>query len=181
MPKDRKVILYIAMSLDGYIAGPGDNLDFLSLVEKGGEDYGYHEFISTVDTVILGRKTYDKILSFGIPFPHNDKQTYVITRNKRPGQENLAFYSGNLNSLIETIQTKPGKHIFIDGGAELANELMKEDLIDEYILSVIPIFLGKGISLFKDGRPEHKLILIKSSNFEKGLVQLHYARSPASS
>lgn len=72
---------------------------------------------------------------------------------------------------------KPGKNIFIDGGAELVNNLMREDLIDEYIISVIPIFVGEGLHLFKDGRPEQELILFESKAFEKGLVQLHYKRT----
>ncbi len=78
----RKVILYIASSLDGFIAKENDDISFLSVVEKKGEDYGYHAFIETVDTVIMGRKTYDKVLSFGIDFPHHDKKCYELTRTK---------------------------------------------------------------------------------------------------
>ena len=71
---DRKVILYIAMSLDGYIAKENGDISWLSVVEKQGEDYWYSKFINTIDTVVMGRKTYEKILSFGIEFPHKDKK-----------------------------------------------------------------------------------------------------------
>ena len=71
---NRKIILYIAVSIDGYIAGPEDNLDFLSIVESPPEDYGYSNFVSTIDTVVMGRKTYDKVLGFGIEFPHKGRE-----------------------------------------------------------------------------------------------------------
>lgn len=130
----RKLILYIAMSLDGYIATKEGNLDFLSMAEKKGEDYGYARFISTIDTVILGRKTYDKVLSMGFDYPHADKESYVITRRQRPGTEKLHFYSGDLKELVAQLKSREGKNIFCDGGAEIVHLLMKDDLIDEYIL-----------------------------------------------
>jgi dihydrofolate reductase len=172
---NRKVILYIAMSLDGYIATPDDDLGFLSVVEKEGEDYGYSEFIKTIDTVILGRKTYDKVLSMGIRFPHADKETYIITRNDRPDEGLLHFYSGDLKKLVTELKAQTGKNIFCDGGAEIAYALLKEKMIDEIIVSVIPVLLGDGIRLFKDGRPEQQLMHLSSQSFEKGLVQLHYS------
>ncbi|MEI7504924.1 MAG: dihydrofolate reductase, partial [Paludibacter sp.] len=75
MISNRKVILYIAMSLDGYIAKPNDDLSFLSMVQQEGEDYGYTDFVNTVDTVIMGRKTYDWVMTQVPEFPHNDKAT----------------------------------------------------------------------------------------------------------
>jgi dihydrofolate reductase len=171
----RKVILYIAMSLDGYIAGPGDNLDFLSAVEQEGEDYGYADFIKTVDTVILGRRTYEKVLSFGIPFPHADRETYVVTRTPRPADGKITFYTGALQPLIAGLKQRAGKNIFIDGGAMLVHALLEESGIDELVISIIPVLLGDGIPLFRNGRPEAKLRLIHTASFEKGLVQLRYA------
>jgi len=173
--KNRKLILYIAMSLDGYIAQQNDDLSFLSIVQKEGEDYGYADFISTVDTVIVGRKTYEKVISMGFDFPHADKDAYVITRTSRPNIGSVKFYSGDLKSLIETLKNQNGKNIFCDGGAELVNELLNRDLIDELIISVIPILLGNGTQLFKDGRPENKLKLENTKVFETGLTQLHYS------
>lgn len=173
---DRKVILYIATSLDGYIATRDDDLGFLSMVEQEGEDYGYADFIKTVDAAIVGRKTYDKVLSMGFEFPHSDNDAYIITRSSRPSIGSVKFYTGSLKDLVARLKSEAGKHIFVDGGAEIVNELLKDDLIDEFYISVIPLLLGDGIPLFKSGRPEIGLKLISSKSFEKGLVQLHYKR-----
>lgn len=174
MTTGRKVILYIATSLDGYIAKPNDDLSFLSIVRKEGEDYGYGEFIKTVDTVILGRRTYDWVMTQVPEFPHADKETYVVTRTPKPSLGKTQFFSGSLKDLISGLKTKNGKNIFIDGGAEVVNELLKDCLIDEFYISIIPILLGDGIRLFKDGMPGQELKLISVKQFEKGLTQLHY-------
>lgn len=174
MEFERKVLLYIAMSLDGFIAKPDNDISFLSAVEKEGEDYGYAVFSALTDTVIWGRKTYDKVLSFGIALPHADKKIFVVTRTPRPSIENITFYNGTLSNLIRNLKAQPGRHIYVDGGAQLVNAFLREQLIDEMYISVIPVLLGEGISLF-DTLPETKqLQLLDSKSFEKGLVQLHY-------
>ena len=173
----RKVILYIATSIDGYIAKPNDDLGFLSIVEQEGQDYGYADFIKTVDAVIVGRKTYDKVISMGFDFPHSDKDAYIITRTPRPTIGSVKFYTDGLKSLVNKLKSEKGKNIFCDGGAEIVNELLKLDLIDEFIISVIPILVGDGTKLFKDGRPEQKVELVSVKSFEKGLTQLHYKRA----
>lgn len=164
------------MSLDGYIAKPNDDIGFLRMVEQEGQDYGYGDFIKTVDAVIVGRKTYDNILSMGVGFPYPDKDTYIITRTPRPDAGPVKFYAGDLKSLVLKLTSGNGKNIYCDGGAEIVNELLKDNLIDEFIISVIPILLGNGIRLFKDGRPEQKLTLVSTKQYEKGLIQLHYTR-----
>lgn len=171
----RKVIVYIAMSIDGYIARPDGDISWLSAVEVPGEDYGYSQFINTVDTVILGRKTYEKVLSFGIPFPHSNKQCYIITHIPKPSEGNIEFYTGDIPALVTKLKSGQGKSIFVDGGAQVVNEFMKHNLVDEFIISVIPVFLGSGIPLFHEGRPEATMKLIGSHSFSSGLVQLHYS------
>ena len=171
----RKLILYIAMSLDGYIARPDGDINWLSSVERPGEDYGYADFVQTVDTVIMGRKTYDKVLSFGIEFPHKDRQCYIITRQERPAEGNIVFYAGSLPDLVARLKNQPGGNIYCDGGAELATALRRADLIDTYVISIIPIMLGNGIRLFPNDCPEQKLQLVDCKTFESGLVQLHYS------
>lgn len=171
----RKVILYIAMSLDGFIAGKNDELDFLKQVETAGEDYGYAQFIETIDTVIMGRKTYEIVLSFGIGFPHADKKSYVLTRTSRVADANVTFFNGDVKTLLDDLRKTDGKNIFIDGGAEVVHLLLKNQLIDELIISIIPVLLGDGIRLFKGEEPGQKLELISTKSFEKGLVQLHYS------
>ena len=174
MGGERKVILYIAASLDGYIAGPDDNLAFLSLVRQEGEDYGYKDFLRSVDTVIMGRKTYDWVMTQIQEFPHSDKETFIITHNERASMGRTSFYTGPLKELIERLKSRQGKNIFIDGGAVIVNELLKDKLIDEFIISVIPFLAGEGTRLFRDGRPEQVLELVSSEKFPAGLVQLHY-------
>jgi len=173
---NRKVILYIAMSLDGYIATKNENLDFLSLVEQEGEDYGYADFIKTVDTVIVGRKTYDKVLSMGFDFPHADKESYIITRTPKPTIGNIQFYTENLEALILKLKEKDGQNIFVDGGAEIVNLMMNDNLIDVFCVSIIPVLLGDGISLFQDNRPELQLKFVRSETFKSGLVQIWYQK-----
>jgi dihydrofolate reductase len=174
MENQRKLILYIAMSLDGYIAKPNDDLSFLELVACEGEDYGYAEFLNSIDTVILGRKTYDWVMTQVPEFPHADLDTYVISRTARPSIGKTEFYIGNISNLVSELKCKAGKNIFIDGGAELVNSLLKEKLINELIISIIPILLGKGIRLFQEGFPEQNLKLISSKQFDSGLLQTHY-------
>lgn len=178
MTISRKVILFISMSLDGYIARPDDNIDFLSVVDQAGEDYGYFNFVKSVDTVIIGRKTYDNVVTMGFEYPHHDKDVYIITRQERPAVavNSFKYYSGDLKDLIIKLKSGEGKDIYCDGGAEIVHELLKENLIDEFVISVIPVLLGDGIPLFKGGRPENKLLLIGSKHYEKGLVQVHYSR-----
>jgi dihydrofolate reductase len=177
MQSKRKLILYVAMSLDGFIAGPNDDLSFLNIVQQEGEDYGYGDFIQTIDTVIMGRRTYDWVLTQVTEFPHANKETFVITRTERPGKGRTKFYTGNLKDLILQLKGRAGKDIFCDGGALVVNEFLKEKLIDEFYISVIPVLLGKGVRLFNDDHPEQLLKLVSSKSFKKGLVQMHYTRN----
>lgn len=166
------------MSLDGYIAKPNDDLSFLKLVEKEGEDYGYAKFTATIDTIIIGRKTYDWVANeIGSEYyDKGDRQVYVITRTARPNVGNTTFYTGNVTDLITRLKSESGTNIYCDGGAEIANELMKFDLVDEFIISVVPVLLGEGTRLFKDGRPEQNLELLSAKSYDSGLAQLHYSR-----
>ncbi len=174
----RKLSLFIATSLDGYIAKDNDNLDFLKLVEKEGEDYGYAEFTVNIDTIILGRKTYDWVLrEIGTShYDNGDRDVYVITRSPRPDSGRTKFYTGSLTDLIQQLRSQNGKDIYCDGGAEIVNELIKSDLIDEYIISIVPVLLGSGVRLFKSERPEQVLELVETKTFDTGLTQLRYIR-----
>ncbi|MGN7785819.1 dihydrofolate reductase family protein [Niabella sp. 22666] len=174
----RKLSLFIATSLDGYIAKPNDDLSFLKLVEKEGEDYGYKDFTETIDTLIIGRRTYDYVVKEvgASHYDNGERNVYVITRTKRPNLGKTTFYTGNLTELVRQLKSKNGKNIYCDGGAEVINELLEHDLIDELIISVIPVLLGDGTRLFKDGRPEQLLEFVKVQTFDTGLIQLNYKR-----
>lgn len=174
----RTLSLFIATSLDGYIAKPNDDLSFLKSVEKEGEDYGYAEFTSTIDTIIVGRKTYDWVArEIGTShYDNGERNVYVITKTKRPSVGNTRFYTGNLAELVGQLKNEQGKNIYCDGGAEIINELLKDDLVDEFVISVVPVLLGNGTRLFKDGRPEQTLEFVRAKTFDTGLMQLHYKR-----
>jgi len=174
----RKLCIFIATSLDGYIAGPNDDLSFLKTVEKEGEDYGYAAFTADIDTIIIGRRTYDWVVrEIGSGhYDNGERDVYVITRTERTVTGRTQFYTGELADLIKELRSRKGKNIYCDGGAEVIDGFLKADLIDELTISVIPILLGGGTRLFKDGRPEQRLELVDSRAFDTGLVQLRYRR-----
>lgn len=174
----RKVSLFIATSLDGYIAKPNDDLSFLKIVEKEGEDYGYSEFTENIDTLIIGRKTYDYVLKELGPshYDNGKRDVYVITRTEKPNVGRTTFYTGNLTDLVKQLQSENGKNIYCNGGSEIINELLKNDLVDEFIISIVPVLLGNGTRLFKDGRPEQELQFVSAKTYETGLTQLYYKR-----
>jgi dihydrofolate reductase len=174
----RTLAIFIATSLDGYIAKPNDDLSFLKQVEKEGEDYGYGKFTENVDTIILGRKTYDWVMKeIGTShYDNGDRDVFVITRKERASTGRTTFYTGDFISFIKGLKNKEGQIIYCDGGAEVINELLKHDLVDELTISVIPVLLGDGTRLFKDGRPEQLLELVSAKSYDTGLTQLHYRR-----
>jgi len=173
----RKVILYISMSLDGFIATKDDDLSFLSAVEKEGEDYGYAEFSKKIDTYIVGRKTYDKVIELVGYFPAaKNYDCYVVTRQNIPNKEKITFYNGVVFELVESLKQQEGKHIYCDGGGEIVKLLMDSDLIDEYIISIIPTILGDGKRLFIGDTASRKLTLLSTKKYDTGLVQLAYQR-----
>lgn len=170
-----KSILYIAMTLDGYIATEDNDLSFLEAYNDGPDDYGYHDFIEKVGTIIMGRKTYDIIQGFDIEWPHKKEKCYVLSNSKSGKDENVEFYNGSLPDLISSIKQENSGDIFIDGGAEVVKQFALNGLIDLYIISMLPVLLGSGIRLFKDGRPSQDLEHIKTESYKNGLVQLWYS------
>lgn len=174
----RKLSLFIATSLDGYIAKPNDDLSFLKSVEKEGEDYGYAAFMENIDTIMLGRKTYDYVVKAigSSHYANGQRDVYIITKTARPAMGKTTFYTGNPAELVKQLKSQPGKNIYCDGGAEIIHELLQHDLVDEFIISVIPVLVGSGTRLFKDNRPEQQLELISARSFDTGLTQLHYKR-----
>jgi dihydrofolate reductase len=174
---NRKLILYIAMSLDGYIAKRDDNIDFLSIVETQNEEYGYLEFLNNIDTIIWGRKTFDKVLSFGNGVPHKDKEVFVISKT-RTGKVEHAQYTEDVVDLVKSLKKQKGKDIYCDGGADIVFELCNKNLFDRMIVNVIPHLLGDGIRLFKDNNIEQSIKFKRSVSYPSGLVQLWYDVQP---
>ena len=171
----RNVILYIAMSLDGYIARKNGDVDWLEGDDSEPEaDIGYDGFYTSIDTVIMGRKTYDQVLTFG-DYPYRGTRGYVYTSEKRESNEDVTFTDEDAGELIARLRDEPGKDIWLVGGAEIIDDFMKKDLIDEYFIAIIPCILGEGIPLFKAGNPETRLKLLKTGSVN-GIAMLHYGK-----
>lgn len=164
----RKIIIYIASSLDGYIARENGDVDWLP--ESGSS--GYDDFYKSIDTVIMGKTTYDQVLTFGA-YPYKSKKSYVFSRNNDfPKDENTEFVH-DVEKSVKDIISNRGADVWLVGGAEIISAFMNLKLVDEIILSVIPVVLGNGIPLFKNITKETKFELIKTTDYEK-FVELHY-------
>jgi dihydrofolate reductase len=164
----RKIILFIASSLDGYIARENGDIDWLP--ETGSS--GYDDFIKSVDTVVMGKKTYDQVLTFG-DYPYKDKKSYVFTRSKNPSKDENVEFVQDVEKSMKNIVSDSGKNIWLIGGSEIISTFANLDLIDELVLSLIPVVLGKGIPLFKNMEKELKMELVKTTDYEN-LVESHY-------
>ena len=178
-----EVILYIASSLDGYIARPDGAVDWLDEIaqppEGSQEDYGYGDFIAGVGTVLMGRVTYEQILSFGVAYPYPGTAGYVFSTT-RAGQrdENVEFVDGSdIPQFIARLKATSDKHIWLIGGGILIREFLRHDLIDRLIITVMPVLLGEGIPLFPPPTPQIGLELVDTLSFPNGMVQLTYRRA----
>ena len=175
MAEQRKILCYIAISLDGYIATEDDSLDWLFKVEMEG-DAGYAEFMETVDTVVMGRRTYEWVMDMEKgEFPYKDKECYVFSSKQTGSNEHVTFTDEAIPSFIERLRKQEGKNIWIVGGSLLIEGFLREGLMDEFIISVAPTLIGKGIPLFQklDAEMEFKLESAKQSG---QFTQMHLVR-----
>ncbi|MFD9625867.1 dihydrofolate reductase family protein [Peribacillus muralis] len=175
MNSNRKTVLYIASSLDGFIAREDGSLDWLYATEGEG-DNGYGTFYETIDTVIMGNKTYQHTKVLADEFPYKDKKCYVFSRqNEGKNDGNVQYINEDIASFIQVLKKQGGSKIWIVGGSELLDVFMKEKLVDEFIVAIIPIILGKGIPLYKADNPEVRLKLTEIQQFGQ-VAQLHYEK-----
>lgn len=175
----RKIILYIACSLDGKIADRTGGVSWLeSLPNPDQTDYGYAEFLASVDTTIMGNKTYQQILGFGIDFPYKEKINYVITRNTSlVKDEYVQYVSAGIPDFIMELKQKPGKHIWCIGGGEVVALLLNHALIDEVRVFIMPVILGSGVPLVTELNQINHLQLIKTRTYASGAIELSYRMS----
>lgn len=174
----RKIVLFIAMSLDGYIADSGGGVDWLNGQGRDSENLDvYSEFVKDIDTILMGRNTYDQVTTELSPaeWIYSDFTTYVITHNEISSTEQIRFVNEDPMDLLEKLKSEDGKDIWICGGANLVQQLMRHDLIDQYYISVIPTLLGSGIRLFGTVEQEIKLKLIQTQTYN-GITDLVYTR-----
>ncbi len=169
----RTTTVFMAMSLDGYIAREDGDIDWLSIVESKDTDYGFQKFYSDVDTVVLGRNSYEKACSFD-EFPYENKEVIVITSHPVEKRKSVKSYRGDLIVLWNKLNDMPGREIYVDGGGILVSELIDLGLVDRLIISVIPIILGNGIPLFHKTNSDYPVHLENVLTFDTGLVQMHY-------
>jgi dihydrofolate reductase len=166
----RNVILYIGTSLDGYIARPDGSVDWL--FTEG--DYGYDQFYDAIDVTLMGRKTYEQVLSFGA-FPYPDKQNYVFThRPETTESEHVTFVSKDTIGFIRELKAAPGKHIWLIGGGGLIHSCLQDGLVDELRLFIHPILLGDGLPLLPPPSDSVNLEMLDQRVYENGLLELHY-------
>ena len=144
------VILYIATSLDGYIARPDGAVDWLDDVEGDG-DNGYSVFYSKVGTVVMGRKTYEEVLRLTDEFPYAGKACYVLSRKNHEQRPGVTFTDEELESLIPRLKEQSDGYVWLVGGGQLVQQFLEKKLLDEMELYVIPKLIGEGITLFPEG------------------------------
>jgi dihydrofolate reductase len=167
----RTVVLYVTMSVDCYIAGPADELDWLP--EGADTDFGYAEFLANVDTLLMGRRTYDVIEALG-EWPYDGKTTIVFSSTRSGEDDRVRFVSDRPEEFVRELKNSPGGDIWLVGGGRLAATLSAAGLIDRMRIFVQPVLLGKGIPLFPAGMPRQNLELTSTTHHALGVVELDY-------
>jgi len=175
MTKRRKVIVHIATSADGYIARPDGDIEWLTSRPAPKGFYGMETFVKSIDTKLLGRKTYEASLRMGAKFGSNDRHI-VFSRQAPPVDvpPGVEFVNGPIGPFVSRLREQPGKDIWLMGGGELIASFLDENAIDEFVISIVPIFIGDGIPLIGRRHRHVPLELQSTERFEDGLVQLHY-------
>jgi dihydrofolate reductase len=167
-----KISVFIATSIDGYIARENGSLDWLDKFNDSGENCGFPEFFSSVDTLIMGRKTYETVLSFN-NWPYRGKRVIVISNTLNSVTEDAELYKGDILPLLSKLQAEGVKHIYVDGG-ETISHFLKEKTVDSITLTTIPVLLGKGIPLFRKIDAEFSCKLVSSQSYSSGITQATY-------
>ena len=171
------IAYYVAASLDGYIADAGGGVDWLP--QGGSEDYGYAEFYAGVEALAMGRRTYDQVLCFG-QWPYAGKPTYVFTGH--PPDENphgVEFVGVAPADFVHTVASQYDGTVWLVGGGNLAEQFRRAGLIDEYLIFIVPVVLGRGIPLFGGDAPHTALDLLEIQTYGDGGVMLRYRPASA--
>jgi dihydrofolate reductase len=168
--------VFIATSLDGYIARANGDIDWLSIVHPLDEAHGWDAFFNSIDTIVVGRGTYDTVLGFA-EWPYRNKRVIVMTRRPAQPRHGEELFSGSAEELMPRLAG--AQRVYVDGG-NVIRQFFAAGFIDDVTLSLIPIVLGAGIPLFSGGEGEHRLELESTRSWPTGLVQIRYrVRAPA--
>jgi dihydrofolate reductase len=174
-PSQRKIVLGLGISIDGYIARQDGAVDFLFMPK----DYSMAPFFATIDTAIMGRKTLEAGLKMGGggSFSGSSTAYYVFSRSKPAVElDGVVFVKQSPAAFVRQLRKKTGKNIWLMGGGELARDFLKADLVDELYLGIVPVLLGEGIPLFPSGFPQRNFELVGNKTYSKGLIALKYKR-----
>ena len=176
MAKQRKVIVHIGASADGYIARPDGDLEWLTSRPAPKGFYGMNAFMKSIDTKVLGRKTYEASLRLGAKF-NSKERTIVFSRQSPPADTppGVEFVNGAIGPFLRRLKEQPGKDIWLMGGGDVIASFLDEQAIDEFVVSVVPVFIGDGIPLIARRHRHVPLTLQSVERFEDGVVQLHYS------
>ena len=168
-------ILFIATSIDGYIARSDGSIDWLPSPEANEEDSGYSNFYNSIDALVMGSTTYKQVLGFG-DWPYPDKVSYVLTsRNLSTTRTDVLFIKGGVEEVLKNVKEKEYKRVWLMGGGNVASSFIDRGLVDEYIISIVPIILGSGVSLYHSVS-ELKLNFMSTKSYSSGVVELHYQK-----
>lgn len=168
----RKKSIFISMSIDGYIAGPDGELDWLQRVDLEGEDYGYSAFLESIDAIVLGRNTYE-VAQSASKWPYQGKRVVVLSRTLSSVREEAELFCGDIPLLVSALYSDGVQAIWVDGGLTIS-QFLQHKLVDQLIISVIPVILGAGIPLFSNPVPSFDCRLLSTRAYPTGLVQLSY-------
>lgn len=173
----KKIILYIAASIDGRIAEPDGGIEWLSEFPITKEmNYGYKEFMASIDIIIMGGRSWRELSNMDAMGAYADKTIYVVSRHDWGEKENIKFITENVIERISALRNEPGKNIWLFGGGELVSMLLAAGLVDEMQIAYIPVILGKGIPLFPEQPKESKWELKGSRNYSSGIVMVEYQK-----
>jgi dihydrofolate reductase len=168
------VSVFVGTSLDGFIARPNGDLDFLP--PGGGEPHGYEEFIATVDALVIGRNTFEKVLTFG-SWPYPDKHVVVLSRRpvdlSAAGGSGLEQMAGSPGEIVSRLAARGEHHLYVDGGITI-QEFLRAGLVQRLIITRVPVLIGEGIPLFGTLPHDVRLQHVDTRHFPSGLVQSEY-------
>jgi len=170
---DIRFAVFIAVSLDGFIARPDGGIEWLGPFES--EEHGYGAFFAGVDALVIGRGTYDTVLGFP-SWPYGRKRVIVCTSRPASPAHGEELWSGPARALAERLDREGVRRVYLDGGA-LIRSFLREGLVDELTIDVVPLILGSGRPLFASGLPEIPLRFVESKSHPSGLVQIRYHRA----
>ena len=169
-------VLYIAITLDGFVAGPNDDISWL--FRYNDVDYGFNEFFSGIGAIIQGTRAYEIEVKNGWETP-TPVPTFVLSHHlpeSKPQRGHVVFTDEDISEVLKKAKQLTSKDVWIEGGANVAQQFLDRDLIDEIVLSIVPVILGDGIRLFGKTHKTIEFALGEVRQFDKGLVQLTYTR-----